>query len=110
VQKRSKLTEKKDERLETLGKDTIFSAQQRFTIMFLLYLHKKAGFTELQKLLHLTPGNLDHHVRRLEEAGYVKTRHVLDWRPLKVIEISKLGSQEFRAYAVNLRKILEQVK
>ena len=87
----------------------VFSAQQRFTIMLLLYLHKRAGFTELQKLLGLTPGNLDHHVRRLEKAGYVKTRHVLDWRPLKVIEITRRGATEFREYALNLRQLLEQV-
>lgn len=101
-----------EEDAEPLGafvKGGIFSAQQRFTIMFLLYLHKKAGFTEVQKLLGLTPGNLDHHVRRLEEAGYVKTRHVLDWRPLKVIEITRLGSMAFKAYATNLRQLLEQV-
>ena len=101
--------EKDTESLEIFDKGGIFSAQQRFTIMLLLYLHKKAGFTELQKLLQLTPGNLDHHVRKLEEVGYVKTRHVLDWRPLKVIEITKLGAHEFKEYAVTLRTILEQV-
>jgi DNA-binding MarR family transcriptional regulator len=95
--------------LEIFEKRSIFSAQQRFTIMLLLYLHKKAGFTELQRLLQLTPGNLDHHVRRLEEAGYVKTRHVLDWRPLKVIEITRAGAMAFKEYAINLRQLLEQI-
>ena len=103
------MAEKEAEPLDILEKDRIFSAQQRFTIMLLLYLHKKAGFTEMQKLLQVTPGNLDHHVRKLEEVGYVKTRHVLDWRPLKVIEISKEGARAFRDYAINLRKLLEQV-
>lgn len=103
------MAEKDVEPLEIFDKGGIFSAQQRFTIMFLLYLHKRAGFTELQKLLQLTPGNLDHHVRKLEEVGYVKTRHVLDWRPLKVIEISKTGAHAFRDYAIGLRKLLEQV-
>jgi DNA-binding MarR family transcriptional regulator len=103
------LAEKDVEPFEILDKGGIFSAQQRFTIMLLLYLHKRAGFTELQKLLQLTPGNLDHHIRKLEEIGYVKTRHVLDWRPLKVIEISKAGANAFKDYAINLRNILEQV-
>ena len=103
------MAEKEIESLELFDNGGIFSAQQRFTIMLLLYLHKRAGFTELQKLLHLTPGNLDHHLRRLEEVGYVKTRHVLDWRPLKVIEISKAGVHAFKDYAINLRKLLEQV-
>lgn len=103
------MAEKEAELPDVLDKGGIFSAQQRFTIMLLLYLHKRAGFTELQKLLGLTPGNLDHHVRKLEEVGYVKTRHVLDWRPLKVIEISRTGASAFKEYAVNLRKLLEQV-
>ena len=103
------MAEKDVEPPEIFDKGGIFSAQQRFTIMLLLYLHKRAGFTELQKLLQLTPGNLDHHVRKLEEVGYVKTRHVLDWRPLKVIEISRAGASDFRDYALNLRKLLEQV-
>ena len=103
------MAERETEPLEIFEKGGIFSAQQRFTIMLLLYLHRKAGFTEVQKLLQLTPGNLDHHVRRLEEAGYVKTHHVLDWRPLKVIEITKLGATAFREYAINLRQLLEQI-
>ena len=98
------------EPLEIFEAGGIFSAQQRFTIMLLLYLHKKVGFTELQNLLQLTPGNLDYHLRKLEEVGYVKTHHVLDWRPLKVVEISRHGTHAFREYAVNLRKLLDQIK
>lgn len=103
------MAERVTEPLDIPDSGGVFSAQQRFTIMLLLYLHKRAGFTEVQKLLQLTPGNLDHHVRKLEEAGYVKTRHILDWRPLKVIEITKLGASVFKKYATNLKQLLEQV-
>ena len=103
------MAEKVAEPPEVLDREGVFSAQQRFTIMLLLYLHKKVGFTELQKLLQLTPGNLYHHISKLEEVGYVKTRHVLDWRPLKVIEITKAGAKAFREYATTLRQLLEQV-
>jgi DNA-binding transcriptional ArsR family regulator len=60
-----------------------FASQKKLpylTIMLLLYLHKKVGFTELQKLLQLTPGNLDHHLRKLTQAGYIKTTKTLSWR------------------------------
>jgi DNA-binding MarR family transcriptional regulator len=96
--------------LKVLERGEIFSAQHRFTIMFLLYLHEKAGFTELQRLLGVTPGNLDHHLRKLAEVGYVKTRHVLDWRPLKVVEITSLGAREFRDYAVGMRELLNLIE
>jgi DNA-binding MarR family transcriptional regulator len=96
--------------LDTLKQGEIFSAQHRFTIMFLLYLHRSAGFTELQRLLGVSPGNLDHHLRRLSEAGYVKTRHVLDWRPLKVVEITGLGARMFREYASEMRELLKLIE
>ena len=96
--------------LDVIERGEIFSAQHRFTILFLLYLHRKAGFTELQMLLGVTPGNLDHHLRKLAEAGYVKTRHVLDWRPLKVVEITPLGAREFRDYAVGMRELLKLIE
>jgi len=78
--------------------------------MLLLYFHQKVGFTELQKLLELTPGNLGHHIRKLEETGFVKTRWMLSWRPLKRIEITKEGAQKFREYAIRLKELLESIK
>lgn len=87
-----------------------FSAPHRLTIMLVLYLHKRVRFKDMQKLLQITPGNLDHHVRKLEQAGYVKTRHVLSWRPLVAIEITEEGAKAFRDYATRLRKLLEKVK
>ncbi len=99
-----------DQAREILEKADLFSALPRLTIMLLIYLHKNVGFTELQKLLQLTPGNLDHHVRKLEQAGYVKTRQIFSWRPLKVIEITNEGANTFRDYAIKLKKLLETVK
>jgi len=88
----------------------IFSAPHRLTIMLILYLHKRVKFKDMQNLLQITPGNLDHHVRKLEQARYVKTRYVFSWRPLVAIEITTEGAEAFRDYATRLRKLLEKVK
>ena len=88
----------------------IFSEPHRLTIMLILYLHKRVKFKNMQKLLQITPGNLDHHVRKLEQDGYVKTRYVFSWRPLVAIEITKKGAKAFRDYAIRLRKLLEKVE
>ena len=88
----------------------LFSEPHRLTIMLLLYLHRRVRFKDMQKLLHLTPGNLDHHIRRLEQAGYVKTRYILSWRPLVVIEITEDGAKAFRDYATRVRRLLEKVE
>ena len=96
--------------LDVLDRGDVFTAQQRFSIMFLLYFHGKVGFTELQRLLGVTPGNLDHHLRRLVGEGYVKTSHVLDWRPLKMVEITSLGAKRFREYAIEMRNLLNLIE
>ncbi len=43
----------------------------RFNVMLLLYTYDRLGFTRMQKLLQSTPGNLDHHLKKLIEAGWI---------------------------------------
>ena len=78
--------------------------------MLILYGHKKAGFTELQKLLEITPGKLDHHIRKLEENDFVKTeKTIFSSRPLTFIRITRHGEDSFKDYADKLRKALKKV-
>ncbi|MCK4849284.1 MAG: transcriptional regulator [Candidatus Heimdallarchaeota archaeon] len=94
-----------------LPKDKLFTPSIRLTIMILLLTHKKINFTELQKLLALTPGNLDHHIKKLEKSGYVKTYKKLSpWRkPLTLIEITSTGKLSFESYLTNFRDILNKI-
>jgi DNA-binding MarR family transcriptional regulator len=80
--------------------------------MILLSNHKKINFTELQKLLHLTPGNLDHHLRKLEAVNYVKTYKKLSplRRPLTMVEITPHGKKAFGEYIKNLREVLNTLQ
>jgi DNA-binding MarR family transcriptional regulator len=91
-------------------KKEVFSDQPRFTIMFLMYLNKAINFTELQRLLKLTPGNLDHHTKKLEKAGYVIIRKKFSWRPLNVVEITQKGAKAFRKYVSDLKQMLKDIK
>ncbi len=94
-----------------LPEDKLFTPSIRLTIMILLLSHKKINFTELQKLLKLTPGNLDHHLKKLEKAGYVKTYKKLSpWRsPLTLIELTSSGKRSFKSYLRNFRDILNKI-
>jgi len=56
--------------------DPVLANPTRLAIMLLLAIKRKMYFSELQKALNLTPGNLGSHLRKLEEAGYVRTRKV----------------------------------
>ena len=94
----------------TLSSDErVFQSQPRFSIMYLLFLKRKIGFIELKQLLGLTPGNLDHHLRKLEETRLVRSRRMLSWRPLVVVEITPLGVVTFRDYIFKLKGLLESI-
>jgi len=88
----------------------VFHTQPRFSIMYLLFLKRRVGFTELKDLLGLTPGNLDHHLRKLEAAGLVRNRKMLSWRPLNMIGITEEGAASFREYAIHLRELLKRIQ
>ena len=77
--------------------------------MYLLFLKRRIGFIELKQLLGLTPGNLDHHIRKLEETDLVRSRRMLSWRPLVMIEITPTGAAVFRDYIVKLKGLLESI-
>ncbi len=95
-----------------LPEDKLFTPSIRLTIMILLLTHKKINFTQLQKLLSLTPGNLDHHVKKLEKAGYVKVYKKLSplRSPLTLIEVTSTGKLSFESYLKNFRDILNKIK
>jgi DNA-binding MarR family transcriptional regulator len=89
--------------------EKVFQSQPRFSIMYLLFLKRKVGFIDLQQLLGLTPGNLDHHIRKLEEIGLVRSRRMLSWRPLVVIDITPFGAETFRVYVFKLKQLLQGI-
>ena len=93
-----------------LRKNEELAKQPRFSIMFFLYIHRSVGFTELYKLLELTPGNLDHHLNKLRKNGYVIIRKTISWRPLNIVEITEEGADAFRIYIQSLKKLLKTIE
>ncbi len=65
-------------------------------------------FTRLQDMLGLTPGNLITHLRKLEDAGYVKTvktGHGIWSRT--TVELTNRGRAALDAYTEALRSLLD---
>ena len=91
------------------AEEKVFQSQPRFSIVYLLFLKRRVGFIQLKELLKLTPGNLDHHLKKLEGVGMVKTRRILSWRPLVIVEITSEGIEIFRRYIVKLRSLLAEI-
>ncbi|HIP89298.1 MAG TPA: transcriptional regulator, partial [Thermococcus paralvinellae] len=66
-------------------------------------------FKELQKVLDVTPGNLDSHLKTLERAGCIKMKKVFADRPRTAVEITDKGAEETGKYLRMLKKLLDQV-
>ncbi len=95
--------------LDLSDEEKVFQSQPRFSILYLLFLKRKVGFIELKELLGLTPGNLDHHIKKLEDAELVTSQRVISWRPLVVVKITPKGTEAFREYIVKLKALLEGI-
>jgi len=91
--------------------DPILMNPTRFIIATTLYLFgpKKEG--DLKKMLGIPWGNLSTHLRRLEEAGYIRRRHVLTVRgPRVLVSLTERGVDAYSELSATLRKLLKDVE
>ncbi len=88
----------------------IFVTSIRLTIMLILLTHQKVFLNDLKSLLHLSSGNLDHHIRILVKSNYVTTKKVIfSTRPLTVVEITTTGVCDFKKYLQEVKDVLNQI-
>ena len=66
-------------------------------------------FVTLRKMLDLTDGNLSVHLRKLEDAGYVRVEKVFVGRkPRTFLQATPAGRQAFDAHVQALQEILSR--
>jgi len=95
--------------LPLLSLHNLLKVPLRFNIMFLLYNYERLGFTRMQKLLRTTPGNLDHHLKKLKEAGWIADSVFFSPRPLKTYHITPIGTDEFEFQISQLKRVLRHL-
>ena len=68
----------------------------------------EATFAELKRVLGVTDGNLDAHLGKLTEAGYVESRRETQpaGRPATVFSLTETGREYFAAYVAALSVLL----
>lgn len=83
-----------------IGKiDDVIHGRIRLGIMAYLANADVADFNELKDALDATQGNLSVHLRKLEDAGYVKIeKGYLGRKPLTRARITASGRKAFAAY------------
>jgi len=64
-------------------------------------------FTHLKKSINVSDGNLSTHMRKLEEAGYLKvTKQFKGKRPQTLCQLTQGGRAAFTAYLAHLESLL----
>jgi DNA-binding transcriptional ArsR family regulator len=104
------MTEKQDNPYEALEK--IFHEPNRLAIMSAVCESDKGlSFTELKEACDLTDGNLNRHLKVLEEADAVRIeKKFVDAKPRTTVHISKIGLKRFNEYLSALGEVLDKAK
>lgn len=91
-----------------IGKiDDVIHGRIRLGIMAYLADAEAADFNELKAALQATQGNLSVHLRKLEEAGYVKIeKSFLDRKPNTRVRVTPSGRKAFGAYLDAISKLV----
>lgn len=83
--------------------DPLIHQRTRLRVLTVLHRNRRAPFVWVRETLDLTPGNLDSHVSRLEEAGYLDRGRVLTEDGFQVeVQITPEGDAAFEAYLEDL--------
>lgn len=99
-----------DEHNIIIPSNDIFITSVRLTIMLVLFTHKKVLLNDLKTLLHLSSGNLDHHIRKLVKSNYITAKKVFfSTRLLTVVEITPTGVNNFKKYLQEVKDVLNQI-
>jgi len=95
--------------LKELTKNHVLGNPVRLGIMLFLLSRRRVLFRELQRVLEVTPGNLDSHLKTLEKAQYVKIRKIFADRPRTAVEITDKGAEETGRYLEVLKEVLNGI-
>lgn len=91
--------------------DDVIHGRVRLGIMAFLARDEVADFNQLKDVLKTTQGNLSVHLRKLEEAGYVKIiKGYLGRKPRTQVQISVKGRKAFKAYLDEMNQLIESTR
>lgn len=91
--------------------DDLIHAKARLGIMSLIMTYGKCDFTFLKKKLSLSDGNLGTHIRKLEEAEYIRVEKTFaNRKPKTVCYPTEKGEKAYQRYICALEDMLYMSK
>lgn len=88
----------------------VFHEPKRLAILIELYQSEKgATFTELKTACQLTDGNLNRHLKMLEEHDIIRSRRSVEAKhPRTLVQINAQGKRKFIRYLGALDTVLKR--
>lgn len=91
--------------------DRVIHEKGRLAIMSMLAATPELSFIELRDTLDMSDGNLNTHIRTLQESGYIAVSKSYEKnRPLTTCSLTPAGKKAFASYIDLLEQILQQNK
>lgn len=88
--------------------DAVIHSRVRLAIMIVLLQAASADFTYLKKEIDVSDGNLSTHLKKLEEAKYIKIQKRFENRkPKTTISLANKGRVALKEYTKNLEEYLK---
>ena len=89
--------------------DDVIHGRMRLGIMAHLVRAEVANFNELKLALNATQGNLSVHLRKLEDAGYVKIEKGYSGRkPMTRVHLTQRGRKAFASYLEDMSRLIDE--
>lgn len=87
--------------------DPLVHSRIRLSVLAILAAVEDAEFTYLREQVRATDGNLGSHLRRLEDAGYVRVhKGFVRRKPMTRYRITTAGRRAFAGYVDHLERLL----
>ena len=92
--------------------ERVFHEPSRMAILSVLCASREGmPFTELRDRCGLTDGNLNRHLKTLEEAGIVRSKKAfVNDKPRTTVILTSSGAKRFQAYLDALAVVLKRAK
>jgi len=82
----------------------------RLSVLVYLYFAQHAAFSDLQKRLGLTSGNLSSHLRKLEELGLIRiSKRFIDLKPRTLVVLTREGAERVHNQMIRMRELVSMV-
>ncbi len=87
--------------------DDVIHGRVRLAVMAYLSGAGSADFNELKAKIGGTDGNLSVHIRKLEEAGYIRVEKKFSGRrPLTICHLEKTGREAWIGYITRMEEFI----